>query len=127
MIYLRDVGAVVESIEIDTPSGGITKGTVQQIGNVVAFAFNDATIDSTDYENYHDTVTMVVKARQALATKATGGGSGQFDKGDKVYVIVASGLVTSTSSGNVLCGYALENAGEGDSQLLINFDGNLAS
>ena len=66
MIYLRDTLAITASMEIDTPSGGITQGTVQQIGNVLGFALKTSTITSTDYEDYADTATMVTEARQGM-------------------------------------------------------------
>jgi hypothetical protein len=119
--------AITHSLEIDTPSGGITQGTVQQIGSVLGFAFKTSTITSTDYEDYAEESTMITNARQCKGVKASGGGSGSFQRGTLVYYDVSGQVVTSVSSGNVLCGYATAIATEADTEIEFDFDGNLAN
>ena len=124
---LSDVISITLSIEIDTPSGGITKGTVQSIGDsdIIAFAFKTSTIDSTDTANYAEQATMITKARQALGTKTTGGSGSTFQRGDKVYYDFAGSVVTDQSTGNAPIGWALEIAQASDSSVLFDFDGSL--
>lgn len=124
-IYLRDSNEFTDSLIIDTPSGGITKGTVQQIDNVLAFAFTSATITSTDYETYSDQVTMVTKARLVKYSKASGGGSPTFQKGDLIYYDITGQVATTESTGNSAVGYCKENAFESDDYVIGSFDGTL--
>lgn len=127
-IYLRDINSITHSIDIDTPSGGLTKGTVQLINAVsglIGFAFKTTTITATDYENYGEQATMVTKARQCVGSKATGGGSPTFSRGQLVYYDLTAGKITNESTGNAPIGYALENAYESDDEVLFDFDGTL--
>jgi hypothetical protein len=127
MIYLRDTLEITSNIVIDTPSGGLTQGTVQSIGDsdIIGFAFKTSTITATDYENYDDTATMITKARQADGTKATGASGSTFQRGDKVYYDFAGAVVTDTSTGNAPIGWALEIAQASDASVLFEFDGSL--
>lgn len=124
-IYLRDSNQETDSLIIDTPSGGITKGTAQQIEDVVGFAFETTTITSTDYENYDDQVTMITKARIVKYDKADGGGSPTFQKGDIIYYDLTAQKATTESTGNAAVGYAKENAFEADDYVIGSFDGSL--
>lgn len=124
-IYLRDDNAFDDSLIIDTPSGGITKGTVQSIGNaeILGFAFETATITETDYQNYDQQVTMVTKARLVKYDKAIDGGAPTFQKGDAIYYDITAQKATTESTGNAHVGYAKEIAYEADAYVIGSWDG----
>ena len=73
-------------------------------------------------------VTFIYRQRQVRADKATGTGEAILS-GDKLYYIVATGLVSPNNGGGIagtnyyFCGWAKENAGADVDDVLMNFDG----
>jgi len=90
------------------------------------------TVDAGEMIAVHDTIGVVVEdaaensefvlvyeAEKIVAPKATGTGI-NFAAGDSVYYDAAAKNVTNASSGNTLCGRALEDAGDNDAEVLID-------
>ena len=69
-------------------------------------------------ENYRKFV-LVYEAEKIVVPKATGTGI-SFAAGDSVYYDATAKKVTNGSSGNTLCGKALEAAGESADEVLID-------
>jgi hypothetical protein len=73
-------------------------------------------------------VTFIYRQRQVRADKQQGTGEAIIS-GDRLYYIVATGLVSPNNGGGVagtdyyFCGWAKENADASDEDVLMNFDG----
>jgi hypothetical protein len=122
-VYLRDTNAVTESVIIDTPTGGVEKGDVRQVGDqaLYGFCFTKASLDTEDTANYATQVTVITKARQTLVSK----GSIAFDQGDVVYYTLATGLAAATAgTGKIKVGRCLETVATGPTGVLVNFEGD---
>ena len=61
-----------------------------------------------------------------MVPKGVASGENTFAAGDKVYYDSGDGNVNSASSGNTLCGRALEAAVAADTEVLIDLDGTSA-
>lgn len=131
MILLRDTTEIIDSVIIDTPTGGVEKGDLVLVpggGSLYGFAFSKATLDTSDRDHYAEQVTLVTEARQVSYSKASGSGSPTFDQGDTVYVTVATGNAAATSgTGKIKTGYVKELGGvtESDTEFLGYFSGRL--
>jgi predicted RecA/RadA family phage recombinase len=123
-IYLRDDLQYTDSVVINTPTGGVAKGALRQIGtgNVYGFALRE-TSDNQSSKVYAPTVVMITSARKAVATKQSGGGAPTFAVGDTVYYNTTTQLAT-TNNTDVKIGYALAPAGAADSEVFIRFIGD---
>lgn len=132
---------VPTSTEIITPvpTGGVTKGQVVKVGNVLGFAFAtvtqddaaDGTVEMYDQNNapanFATSYTRVTKALIAEAYKQVSTGySSIFAQNDPVYFNTTTQLATADSTGNYLIGYAKKAAATADTTVLIEFDGTLA-
>ena len=73
---------------------------------------------SDTYPNGPDGV-LVYEAEKVVLPKATGTGD-SFAVGTRIYYDAAAKNVTSTSTGNTLCGRALEAAGTADTEVLAD-------
>jgi hypothetical protein len=100
----------------------VVKGQVVIINDVMCFYFVDGAIG--------DKVVPVWKCRQVLADKAVGTGE-DISRGEQVYYIVATGLVSATppvpgviGTDYYFCGICKETADEDDTQVLISFWGD---
>ena len=62
---------------------------------------------------------LVYSAEKIIVPKATGTGI-TFSVGENVYYDPSLKKVTNNSSGTILCGKALEDAGENDAEVLID-------
>lgn len=62
---------------------------------------------------------LVYEAEKIVAPKATGQGI-SLTAGDNVYYDASAKKVTNASSGNTLCGKALEDAGDNAAEVLID-------
>jgi len=62
---------------------------------------------------------LLYEAEKVIVPKATGTGI-NFSVGDNVYYDATAKKVTNSSSGNTLCGKALESAGDNDAEFLID-------
>jgi len=62
---------------------------------------------------------LVYEAEKIVVPKKAGAGL-SLSAGDKVYYEAASAAVTGESTGNTLCGRALESAGTADDEALID-------
>lgn len=128
MIFLRDTNAGTHSETVDTPTGGLEKGEVVAVGSdgVHGFAFNKATLDPLDIENFQEQITIVTEARQALASKVSGSGSPTFDNGQTVYYHLLNQTAVESAGSNIIrVGSAIETVDEAADGVLFDFDGKL--
>jgi hypothetical protein len=90
------------------------------------------TVAAGEMVKVHDTIGIVVEdaeessafvlvyaAEKIIVPKLTGTGIA-FAPGDSVYYKTADKKVTNASSGNTLCGKALETVGDTDTEVLID-------
>jgi predicted RecA/RadA family phage recombinase len=96
---------------------GITKGDVAVIGNVLTIAVKDFD------ENRDTSITLITRTDIALGTKTAGTGTA-ITAGSNVYV-TSTGLITTTSGGNKLCGICRKDASDADTTIEMTFDGQL--
>lgn len=104
-----------------TPAGARTKGQAEIIQDVFAFHFVAVAANNE--------ATPVYRCRQVRADKLTGTGEAIL-AGDRLYAIpnqnhfVTPNRPAGTAGTDyIFCGWAKENAGANDSDVLMNFDG----
>ena len=92
-------------------------GDIVTVGAVHGAAFQDAAIG--------DQMTIVTKSEKATITKNT---ADVFAQGVAVYFVIATGIAALTDGGavNPKIGFANEAAGNGITEMEINFNGGLA-
>lgn len=102
-------------------AGSVVHGTEAVVQDVFGFYYFTNLVAG-------DEVTFIYRQRQVLADKATGTGEAIL-AGDRLYYIVATGLVSPNNGGGVagtdyyFCGWAKRNAGANVDEVLMNFDG----
>jgi hypothetical protein len=119
MFILKDHQIYDESFHV-IPTNYGDKGTPEQLRDVFGFWFAEI-VDIAIAQ------TFIYRGRQVLADKAEGTGE-EILALEKVYYVVATGLVTAHPVGTFgtdyyFCGWAKEDASADDSTVLINFDG----
>lgn len=105
-----------KSAKLTTPTAGYTAGQMVKVAQLVGVIFETKTVGQE--------AVLCYQCEKIVVPKATGV---TFAVGDKVYFDSAAAKVTSTASGNTLCGRALAIGLTGDTTLEINLEGNLAS
>lgn len=95
-----------------TLSATVTAGQLDKVEDTVGLYYEEG--DS------EEVVSFVFRANAVLVTKIT---TDTFAAGDKVYYNDYVSKVSSNSSGNTLCGIALEAATNTDTTVLIYLDG----
>jgi predicted RecA/RadA family phage recombinase len=86
-------------------------GAMIKVGDTIGIVAEDAGENSE--------FVLVYEAEKIVAPKATGTGI-SFAAGDSVYYDATAKKTTNASSGNTLCGKALEAAGENADEALID-------
>jgi hypothetical protein len=99
------------------PVAAVTLGEVALVQDVVGFYL---TANAVGVET-----TFIYRAKQVTATKAAGSGTA-ITSGQKLYVDVATGIVTNVyASGLYFCGWAKEDADDDADTMLMRWDGTL--
>jgi hypothetical protein len=89
----------------------LSAGEMTKVHDTIGVVVEDAAPNSE--------FVLVYEAEKLVAPKATGQGI-SLAAGDNVYYDASAKKVTNAASGNTLCGKALEDAGEDDSEVLID-------
>lgn len=105
-----------KSVKVTTPTAGYTAGQMVKIAQLVGVIVESKTVGQ---EAVH-----VYQAEKIVLPKSTGV---TFAVGDKVYFNTSAAKITSTASGNTLCGRALAVGLTGDTELECELQGNLAA
>lgn len=118
MFYPKDTRVYTESYDITT-AAAVSKGEPAQLRDVFGFYMISALINTL--------ITFVYKMQQVEADKATGSGEAILAL-ERVYYVVATGLVTAHPVGNFgvdyyYCGIAKFDASESAETVIIDFDG----
>jgi len=109
---------VFSSMRVTAPSPGYTAGQMVKIEDTVGVIVEAA--------DTGDEAVLVYKAEKIVVPKDITSGQNTFAAGDKVYFDATDENVNSESSGNTLCGRALEAAVAADTEVLIELDGTSA-
>jgi len=86
-------------------------GEMIKVGDTIGIVVEDVAENSE--------FVLVYEAEKVIAPKATGTGV-SLSVGDSVYYDATAKEVTNSSSGNTLCGKALESAGDNDDEVLMD-------
>lgn len=118
MFHWKD-NVIYDELRDIAPAAAVTKGEPAVRQDVFGFWITDLAADVKG--------GFIYRCRQVRADKKTGTGEA-FLAGDRVYYIVADGLVSPTPSGtpgtdSYFCGWAKDDAPASASDVLINFDG----
>lgn len=105
-----------KSVKVTAPSAGYTAGQMLKKSQLVGVI-----VDTVDLD---EETALIYAAEKIVVPKDTGI---TFAIGDKVYFRSATSKVTSTASGNTLCGRALEAAGTNATEVEIELMGNVAA
>jgi predicted RecA/RadA family phage recombinase len=100
------------------PSGGVTAGAMGKIGDTVV-VFRETKAAGSD-------VAAIYACDKILLPKKIGSGEA-IGQGKKVYYEAASGKLTGIAGSNTLCGRCIEAAGASDTDVLVDFKGNVAA
>ena len=103
-----------KSFKVTAPTATYTAGQMIKIHDTVGVIVETAAVGV-------DTA-LVYSCEKILVPKDTGV---TFDAGDKVYYKAGTAAVTSTASGNTLCGRAIAAGLTGDTTLLIDLHGDV--
>ena len=103
---------------LTVPTGGVTKGQMDLIHNMVGVW--------AETKDAGETCAFIYQADKILVPKGTATAD-VFDAGDYVYFDHAGEEVNAASSGNTLCGRALEAADAADTEMLVDLEGHLAA
>ncbi len=109
---------IFASMEVTTPTAGYTAGQMLKIEDTVGVIAETKTVG--------ETAVLIYKCEKIVVPKVAGTGI-VFAAGDKVYFKAADAAVTNASSGNTLCGRALEAADASDEEVLIDLAGNVSA
>ena len=104
----------IKSFKVTAPSAGYTAGEMGKIEDTVGVIVETAELGVE--------TALVYACEKIVVPKDTGV---TFAAGDKVYYNASTDKITSTASGNTLCGRALEAGASGDTELEIDLQGNL--
>jgi len=102
------------SVQVTAPTGGYTAGQMADESYLIGVIVNDADIG--------DTAVLVYRCEKIVVPKNAATGV-TFAVGSKVYYDSSENEVTNSSTGNTLCGRALEVAGASATEVLIDLDG----
>ena len=105
-----------KSVKVTAPSAGYTAGQMVKIEDTVGVIVETKTVGL-------DTA-LIYGCEKIVVPKSTGV---TFTKGDKVYFNASAAKVTSTASGNTLCGRANEDAASGATEIEIDLNGDVAA
>lgn len=105
-------------IDLTVPSGGVTKGQMDLIHDMVGVW--------AETKDAGEICAFIYQADAILVPKGIGS-TAIFAAGDKVYFDHADANVNESSSGNTLCGRALEAVVAADTEVLIDLEGHLAA
>jgi len=108
---------IFASMQLIAPSGGYTAGDMIKVQDTVGVIAEDAAVTKP--------AVLIYGCEKIVVPKVVGTGI-TFAAGDKVYYNGAS-AVTNVSSGNTLCGRALEAADATDDEVMIDLKGNVAA
>jgi len=89
----------------------LSAGAMVKVNDTIGVVVEDAAENSE--------FVLIYEAEKIIVPKATGTGI-SFSAGDNVYYDAAAKKVSSASSGNTLCGKALEDAGDNAAEVLID-------
>jgi predicted RecA/RadA family phage recombinase len=103
---------------VTAPSGGVVSGQMDLIHDTVGVYMTDADAD--------EQVAFLTQADKILLPKAAVSPTA-FSAGDKVYFDHADEELNESSSGNTLCGRAIEAAAAADTEVLVAFNGLAAA
>ena len=103
-----------KSFKVTAPTATYTAGQMIKIHDTVGVIVETAAVGVE--------TALVYACEKIVVPKDTGV---TFDAGDKVYYRAATAKITSTASGNTLCGRALEAGLTGGTELEIDLQGNL--
>ena len=106
------------AIDLTVPTGGVTAGQMDLIHDMVGVW--------AETKDAGETCAFIYQADAILVPKGEATAD-VFDAGDKVYFDHADQEVNATSSGNTLCGRALETVDAADTEVLIDLEGHLAA
>ncbi len=104
------------SLPLTVPSGGVTKGQMDLIHDMVGIW--------RETKDAGEICDFIYQADKVKVPKGTGS-TAIFAAGDKVYFDHADANVNESSGGNTLCGRALEAAVAADDEVLIDLEGSL--
>ena len=110
--------SIFSSMKVIAPSGGYTAGDMVKVQDTVGVIVKTVLITKE--------AALIYECEKIIVPKTAATGI-TFAAGDKVYYDSAAGAVTNVSSGNTLCGRALEIAGATDAEALIDLKGNLVA
>lgn len=105
-----------KSVKVTTPSAGYTAGQLVKIQSLVGAISETKTVGQD--------AVLIYACEKIVVAKATGV---TFAIGAKVYFDSGAAKITSTASGNTLCGRALAVGLTGDTSLEIELVGNVAA
>lgn len=105
-----------KSVKVTAPTAGYTAGQMKKIADMVGVITVTAALGVE--------TALIYDAEKIVVPKATGV---SLALGGKVYFDASAAKVTSVSSGNTLCGRALEAAGSSVTEIEIDLDGACAA
>lgn len=101
-----------KTLKAKTGAGeGYQAGEMIQVNNTLGIVMEEVGENSE--------FVLVYEAEKVIVPKATGSGI-NFSVGDNVYYDPDAKKVTNSSEGNILCGKALEPAGDNEDEVLID-------
>lgn len=109
---------ILASMKVVAPTGGYTAGDMVKVQDTVGVIVATVLVAKE--------AALIYECEKIIVPKTAATGI-TFAAGDKVYYNASAGAVTNVSSGNTLCGRALEVAGATDAEALIDLKGNLAA
>jgi predicted RecA/RadA family phage recombinase len=114
-LKLRTFGPGWRSFKVTAPSGGVTKGQMDLIGDTVGVYAQDA--------DAGDEVAFIYHAEKIVVPKSVTSGAGEFTAGDKVYFDHADEEVNNDSGSNYMCGICTKTPALADTEVEIDLDG----
>lgn len=107
-----------KSVGITAPTGGLTAGQMHAANSLIGVIVEskDAAADAV----------LIYECEKVIVPKVAGTGI-TFSIGSKVYYNSSAKKVTNVSTGNTLCGRALEAADASDGEVLIHLTGNVVA
>lgn len=109
---------IFASMKVVAPTAGYTKGQMVKVEDVIGIIVDDAD---------HLKEAILVYSCEKVVVPKNAASSASFAVGDKVYFDESAGAVTSTSTGNTLCGRATEAAITTDDEVEIDLKGNIVA
>ncbi len=111
-LKLRTKLESAKTLKATTGSGeSYSAGEMIKVGDTIGVVVEDVSENSE--------FVLVYEAEKIVVPKATGTGI-TFSVGSNVYYDPTNKNVTNSTDGTILCGKALEDAGENDSEVLID-------